>query len=245
MPYILSPLVDENLYSQWGEGPPYAREIVKIIDPNNLPPVHIERHTFNPHSMTHIETDKHVHVHGKGMHDFFEGNHFYGMCRVVRFRLPPTYDEGLVKKWVISKDQLIESLDGIRPNKLMITLDSYDKNEYNFMNVDHHLTLSLEAAQWLVENPKFNLCGTSWKTSDDSSLHEDKRYREVHKTLLSQAVILENADLELVPDGEYFLSAYPIRIFNSSESPICPVLFTKDELLSELNDSEHVVSVSD
>lgn len=36
--------------------------------------------------------------------------------------------------------------------------------------------------------------------------------------------------LNQVPEGIYFLTSFPLKIKRASESPACPVLFTKEEL---------------
>lgn len=39
-------------------------------------------------------------------------------------------------------------------------------------------------------------------------------------------------DLHKVPMREYFLNAFPIALEGASKAPVCPVLFTKEEILS-------------
>jgi arylformamidase len=67
----------------------------------------------------------------------------------------------------------------------------------------------------------------TWKSSD---YKPGSAERPIHKTLFKKAVILECLNLSEVPEGMYFLNAFPLRIEGASESPACPVLFTKNEL---------------
>ena len=80
-----------------------------------------------------------------------------------------------------------------------------------------------------MEEENLNLYGTSWKNSDFKPGSFD---RPIHNTLFKSAVMLECLDLENVPAGNYFMTAYPIRIEGASESPVTPVLFTHDEIRS-------------
>lgn len=89
------------------------------------------------------------------------------------------------------------------------------------------LTLSAEAAEWLASNPKFSAYGTSWKSTDFQPV---SRERPIHKIFLKSAIIYECLELTGVPDGEYFLSAFPLPLKGATESLVCPVLFTFDEI---------------
>ncbi|MGF2075278.1 hypothetical protein, partial [Enterococcus casseliflavus] len=50
------------------------------------------------------------------------------------------------------------------------------------------------------------------------------------RLLLPRAAVFECLDLRAVPEGRYFLSAFPLPLAGASESPVCPVLFTAAEL---------------
>lgn len=49
-------------------------------------------------------------------------------------------------------------------------------------------------------------------------------------TLFKQAIIFELLEVKNVPEGEYFFVGFPLLLENASESPVTPVLFSKDEL---------------
>ncbi len=57
------------------------------------------------------------------------------------------------------------------------------------------------------------------------------KQRPIHNTLFQKAVILECLDLAQVPEGRYFMSAFPIPLEGASEAPVCPVLFTANDLV--------------
>ncbi len=228
MPYILSPIINEDVQGLWGEGAAYSRESIYSISPGNIPPVNYEKHIFNSHSLTHVEAPKHVLSEGKTVDQFFESNYFFGSCTVVRLKGNNYKEIGDgIFHWEVSLEELKNSLNGKKTKKLLLTSDYYPTNDSGFHDPNYVLTLEERAAKWLIKNPLFNLYGTSWKSSDFSP---GSLERPIHKTLFKQAVITECLDLKLVPEGDYFIVAYPLRIKNSSESPVTPVLFTYEEL---------------
>ena len=111
----------------------------------------------------------------------------------------------------------------------MLTTDFYPTNNSGFHDPNYVLTLSLDAASYLVNDKGINLYGTSWKSTD---FMPGKMERPIHKKIFEKAVILEMLDLKSVPAGEYFLVAYPLMIEGASESPVTALLFTKAELSS-------------
>ena len=80
--------------------------------------------------------------------------------------------------------------------------------------------LELSAARVLAENG-IKLIGT-----DAISISFFKQETEVHRELLSHGiVILENLNLDDVRDGEYMLSALPIKLGGLEAAPVRAVLF--------------------
>ncbi len=231
MPHILSPLITENIQGMWLEGNAYGKQNIYSIEKDKLPPVHYDQHILNSHSLTHIEAPKHVFVNGASVDEFFDKNYFYGGCQVIKLE-----GNGYIKldektyHWEVTLEELKKALNNKIPKKLLLTTQKYLKNKDGYHDPNYVLTLSQEAADWLVSEPSFQLYGTSWKSSDYAPGSVE---RPIHKTLFKQAVILECLDLESVPAGKYFLVSYPLRIKNSSESPVTPVLFTPEELLDD------------
>lgn len=228
MPFILSPLITEDIEGMWFEGTAYSKDSIYSIVPGKMPPVNYDKHILNSHSLTHVEAPKHVSNDGNTVDQYFDSNYFFGGCTVVKLKGNNYQDVGNdLYHWEVSLDELRLALNNKIPQKLLLSTEIYHKNKNGYHDPSYILTLSQSAADWLVSSEKFNLFGTSWKSSDfaPGSLE-----RPIHKTLFSQAVIVECLDLENVPSGDYFIVAYPLRIKNSSESPVTPVLFTYDEL---------------
>jgi arylformamidase len=230
MPYILSPPITENLEGMWFEGPAYEKETIYSLKEGKVPPVNYDKHILKSHSLTHIEGSKHVDNAGKTVDEYFSGNYFYGDCTVIKLRGNnyQKLDKG-IHHWEVSKEELQTAIGSKKINKLLLTTENYPVNKNGFHDPHFVLTLSIEAASWLIENHNISLYGTSWKSSDFKPGSLD---RPIHKKLFEKAVILECLDLKDVPEGNYFLMAYPLRINGSSESPVTPVLFEYGELLA-------------
>lgn len=228
MPYYLSPEIHEDTEGFWFEGPSFQKESIYKIEKDKLPPINYDKLILKSHSLTHIEGSKHVDNSGKTVDKYFNGDYLFGKATVVRltgdnFRKlnDTTYH------WEVSLLELKTALNNIVPHKLLLTVDNYPKLVNGYHDPSYVLTLGQEASEWLVSHDNFNLYGTSWKSSD---FKPGSAERPIHKTLFKQAVILECLDLKDVPSGDYFLVAAPIRLVGVSESPVCPMLFTKEEI---------------
>jgi len=243
MPYILSPIIKESFEGMWFEGSPYKKELIYDInstDPKS-PPVNYSSYTLKPHSLPHIETAAHTQKEGKTVDFYFKEkmfSHFFGKTTVLKlkgnnFKKHATV-EG-VSIWDISKEEILNSLSDLNnsteiPERLIISLEDIPLNDHGLHNPNYVLILSQEAANLLADN-NIKLYGTSWKSSD---YMPGSKERPIHNTLFKSALIMECLDLKDVPAGNYFMSAFPVPLEGSSESPVCPVLYTKAEIMAEL-----------
>ena len=219
----------------WAEGPAYQKQNIYSIEDGKIPPVNYDEHTFRPHSLTHLETPAHTQKSGRTV-DFYFNNDltfFYGETVVIKLKgnnFQSTKIPG-VFHWIISVEEIMNRLkeinNNILPAKILITVDNCPLNAEGFHNPDYVLTLSKEAASFLISTPNFNLYGTSWKSSD---YQPGSALRPIHDTLFRKALVLENLCLEKVPEGKYFMNAFPLPLEGASESPVVPVLFSQDEL---------------
>lgn len=233
MPYILSPMITSDSPGMWGEGLAYENKNIYSIEPGKMPPVQYDEHVLRSHSLTHVETPAHTIKDGKKLDVYYQDpKNFYGKTLVIRLTGNNYVDKGNgIFHWVVSKAEIEERLNALKvkefPRKLLITTDVYPQNNQGYHDPNYVLTLSQESADYLTSHPSFHLYGTSWKSSD---FNPGKPDRPIHNTLFKQALILENLDLKSVPEGAYFMSAFPLPIVGASESPVVPVLFSKDEL---------------
>ena len=87
--------------------------------------------------------------------------------------------------------------------------------------------MSIEAAEYLISFDKFNLFGTSWKSTD---FMPGSFERPIHNTIFKKALILEYINLNAVSEGEYFINCFPLNLEGASEAPVTAVLFDLNEL---------------
>jgi arylformamidase len=236
MPYILSPEISDDLPALWQEGAPYQRGKIYSISDGKMPPVNYDWHTFRPHSLTHAEGGRHTADGKMVIEDYFSNpNYFFGSAVVVR--LPGNNYRALPKlngvyHWEVTKNELQEAVTSTvksgRPlQKLILTTEFYPQNGVGFHDPNYVLTLSQEAADYLISHEQFNLYGTSWKSTD---YQPGRLERPIHNTIFKKAIIFECLDMRKVPAGEYFFVGFPLRIKGASESPVTPVLFEYDEI---------------
>lgn len=241
MPYVIAPMINKALPGLWFEGNPYDYKNIYDINSEDpkAPPVNYNSYTIKPHSVAHIDAPSHVIRGGMNADDYYLQNKlggFWGRVLVVRlkgnaFKEVPGMKG--VSLWEVSLSELKTSIREANngsetiPDRLILTLDNYPENDLGLHDPNKVLVLDQEAAAYLVSNPKFVMYGTSWKSSD---FKPGSRERPIHKTLLAQACVFECLDLKIVPQGEYFLCAFPLPLAGASESPVCPVLFEADEL---------------
>lgn len=238
MPYVLSPLIASNSPGMWQEGAAYEKKTIYSIQSGKMPPVNYDEHTIRSHSLTHFETPAHTMKEGKTLDYFYKENlnYFYGKTLVVKLsgnNYKPLGNE--IFHWVISVDEIKERLNKLSisdfPDKVLISTEFCPENSQGFHDPNYVLTLSQEAADFLVSHKNFNLYGTSWKSSD---YNPGKVERPIHNTLFKHALILENLCMKFVPEGIYFLTAFPLPFIGASESPVVPVLFEQNELTGTL-----------
>lgn len=233
MPYFIGQHITEEIDGLWGEGKPYEKKSIYQIE-TSPPPVNYDLHLIKSHSLTHIESPRHTQKEGKTVDQYFDNlSSFWGRTNVLKLKGDKykKIDKNLYL-WEVQVEELKEAFleNNIQENrleKLLLTTNNYytDKNGYHDSN--KILILSLKAAEFLVSLDKFNLYGTSWKSSD---YQPGKSIRPIHNKLFEKALIMECLNLKGVPAGEYFLSAFPLPIKNASESPVTPVLFEKNEI---------------
>jgi arylformamidase len=235
MPYILSPIISLNTEALWGEGPPYTKQEIYKIEENKLPPVNYSSYTIKPHSLTHVESSKHTHSSGETIDSTYKNpNYYFGKVVVLKLKgdLYKLINKELsIFHWEVTTEQIQQELKRLNItqfNKIIITTENTLINKDGFHNPNYVLTLSQSAADYLISIPNFNLYGTSWKSSDYSP---NSKERPIHKTLFKKAIILECLKLDHVPEGEYFLVAFPLPLEGASESPVVPVLFSKNEIV--------------
>lgn len=230
MAYYIGQTINEAIPPLWGEERAFLKKNLFSIEPNKLPPVNYDSFIMNSHSLTHIEAESHVVKSGKNLDFYFNDlSYFIGPSLVVKLKgnRYVQLENGKTWHWEVSKNELQSEMNRVLgnrsfPGKILLTTENYPVTSYGYHDPDYVLTLSQEAADYLISLHGFNLYGTTWKSSDykPGSLE-----RPIHKTLFKKAVILECLDLSKVPEGVYQLNAVPLKIEGASESPASPILY--------------------
>jgi arylformamidase len=238
MPYVLSPIIKQNFVGMWAEGAPYQKQVIYDINSNDpkAPPVNYSSYTLKPHSLPHLETPAHTNVNGKTVEAFFEeqSDAFWGATLVIKLpgaNFVETSNPG-IKIWHISLDELQLGISRLgvstdKVHRVLIGLVETPLNAFGNHDENYVLILSQEAANFLSACPNFKMYGTSWKSSD---FKPGSKERPIHKKLFEKGLILECLRLDHVPEGVYFMNAFPIPLEGASESPVCPVLYTSKEI---------------
>jgi kynurenine formamidase len=237
MPKILTPIIHTKMSSLWGEGLPYETKNIYSIKNGNLPPVNYDTHILKPHSLTHVETSLHTQLNGVSIDESYRRSldSYYGIVLVIKFRgnnYKPINPERTLFHWEISHHELSTALKDFDCNqlkKIFITTESHPINSDGFHDPNYVLTLSKDAANFLISNFKINLFGTSWKSSD---FKPGSKERPIHDILFQTAVIAECLDLREVEEGFHFVVCPPLPLKDASESPVVPLLFNKNEIIN-------------
>jgi kynurenine formamidase len=214
----------------WGEGPVYERSTIYAIEDPAPPPVNYDAHLLRPHSVTHAESPGHVVAGGARLDPYLDAvHHFHGPALVGRLPAGGYRDaEDGTRVQEVPADVLAPHLEGHDDAaKILLTADDTPVDADGFHAADHPLVLAEDAAQLLLARPRFDLFGTSYRSTDH---RPGSAERPIHRALFERAVLLEYLDLRGVPAGRYLLVAFPVRLAGATEAPVTPVLFTPDEL---------------
>jgi arylformamidase len=235
MPYVLSPIISLGTPGLWGEGAVYERGVIYNLasDDTKLPPVNYSAHTIKPHSVPHVDAPSHILNDGEGIEVPFREKSFsgfYGKTIVLQMEQPSFIEKGGIQHWEVSLNDLkgrLRSIVSTHPVRLLIDCPQIPRDRGR-LDPQFAFTLSVEAISWLTKNG-LKTFGTSFKSVD---FQPGSRERPIHKVVFRERItVLECLDLSGVPSGEYFLSAFPLPLEGASESPVCPVLFKKEELI--------------
>jgi arylformamidase len=233
MPYVLSPMIQPSMPALWAEGAPYKAETIYDLHNPQHPPVRYGAHTIKPHSLPHVDAPAHIMENGHTIDGYFSSSKdkcLYGPVTLLKLQNPVWKEAGAQHHCEVDANCLQAELRRVgvqATDKLILSLANLPLSPEGQHDPNYALTLSADAAEYLLENPNFNAYLTSWKSTD---FQPGSRERPIHRILFRQAAIFECLDVRDVPEGRYFLSAFPLPLVGASESPVCPVLFTFDEL---------------
>jgi polyketide cyclase len=156
------------------------------------------------HCGTHIDAPLHMVKDGNTI-DKYNVSKFIGKCKV--------FDLTNVDEFITKKD--IESLDIQKDDRVIFKT----KNSYDTVYNPKFVYIEEDAAEYLAEKQIQSL------GIDAMSIERDKKHHPTHKIILGANIgVIEDMMLKDVNQGEYFLSALPLKIKDSDASPIRAVL---------------------
>ena len=162
------------------------------------------------HTGTHVDAPLHY-IDGAKSIDALDPDFFCGKARVAAvYKKSGQIEADDIKKLSIKRGERLlfktrNSIDG----------HTTGKNYYN-----DFCALAPSAAKYLAD------CGVCLTGIDYASIGAGSDTAATHKILLKAGVaVLEWLDLSKVEDGEYFLSAAPLKIAGSEGAPVRALLF--------------------
>jgi arylformamidase len=172
-----------------------APEIERICDVNKGDAYSVSRYVFTTHLGTHADAQSHF-LAGASMKNIEQMplDRYYGPARVV----------SVPQNALVTRKDLQGRIDGVERLVLHGGGKSY---------------LTKEAANYLVEAGIKTIVTDAWSVAP---LDNEK---EIHQIVLgAEIAIVENVILDNVADGDYTLSAFPLKIKGSDGAPVRAIL---------------------
>ncbi|MCL1786480.1 MAG: cyclase family protein [Defluviitaleaceae bacterium] len=204
--YDITAEISSNL-PVFGDERPTVDQVLQLAkgDPYNFTKV-----AFTAHTGTHADMPSHF-IQDGATCDNIPLEHFYGKAKVIR--IPATSH--------ITKADLLP-YDIAAGDILLIDTGQSKHMQEGTLKKDF-IALIPDAAQYLVEK-KVKTVGIDYLSVDPY----DAADFPVHMALLGNGItILEGLVLENVPEGEYILSALPLKIAGGDGSPVRAVLISE------------------
>lgn len=194
----------------YSENDPFDLRQVLQMDAGDI--CNITRVKMSVHTGTHADMPLHFVKDGRACHDM-PLDHFYGKAKLFRLPMP-------VERNVTQAD--LEPLDIAEGDIILL-----DTGQSSYMHQSQlkkgYTVLTPEAAEFLVSK-KIKTIGIDYISIDE---HNSPTF-PVHKILLGADItILEGLVLDDVPEGEYIISALPLKFKNGDGSPIRAILVTE------------------
>ena len=169
--------------------------------------VQVSRIEMGLHTGTHIDAPRHYVQGAKELNDM-DITRFLGKAKVFEMDIKGLISAKDISELNIGKDDIV----------LFKTANSDISDTHTFAK--DYIALSLDAAKYLVDK-KIKTVGIDY-LSIEAFVSENN---PVHKHLLGNEIgVIEGLSLKGVPEGEYFLSCLPLKIYGVEASPVRAVL---------------------
>ena len=188
---------------------------IKTAELKNGDQYNLTKLSVSAHTGTHADMPSHFISNGTTC-DNITLDHFYGPAKLIRIPAMPTP----IPTSHITGEQLRAYDSEIEPGAILLIDTGQSKYMSQGTLKTDFLALTPCAAQYLIEK-KVKTVGIDYLSVDPY----DATGFPVHMALLGNGItILEGLVLENVPEGEYILSALPLKIEGGDGSPVRAVL---------------------
>jgi len=168
--------------------------IERVSDINDGAHANVSKITTGSHIGTHADAFNHFLKESTIGMDKMDLTHYYGPCRVVT----------VPENTMITREHLEGKIDNCE--RLVI-----HGNKFSY--------LTIEAAQYIIDKEVITI------VTDAMSIGPPNNEAEVHNLVLGSAIaVVENVILDEVEDGNYTLSAFPIKYGGCDGAPVRAVL---------------------
>jgi len=172
--------------------------VKRIRDMKDGAPANVSMITAGSHMGTHADAGSHFLADSDVGIDKMDLSHYYGQCRVLSFPEESMIYAGDLKGKIDDCKRLVIHGGG-------------------------HTYLAKDAAEYIVEK------GVITVVTDALSVAPPDNEIEIHKIIMTPGhAIIENVILDNVEDGEYTLSAFPVKIGDCDGAPVRAVLIAND-----------------
>ena len=201
--YDITASISENLPGYAGERHSVS-ELMKLSDGDmcNLSAI-----KFSSHTGTHADVPYHFIQAGKNL-DEISLEHFYGKAKLFRIKITGNIQVSDINHLEIKEGEIA----------------LFDTGQSDYMNnpvfKEDYFAFSPEAAEYLA-NKKVKTVGIDYLSIDPYNAEGFP----AHKALLGNGIcVLEGLVLKGVPEGEYTLSALPLKFKGGDGSPVRAIL---------------------
>jgi len=173
-------------------------KIDRVYDMQKGDPFNVSMITAGSHMGTHADANCHFLKDSSITIDKMDLSHYYGSCRVI----------SVPEKTIISREILEGKIDDCK--RLVI-------------NGGGQSYLTKDAADYIAEKDVITI------VIDALSVAPPDKEAEIHQAVMAPGIaVIENVILDGVEDGEYILSAFPIKLGGCDGAPVRAVLIIED-----------------
>ena len=202
--FDISPIINSNLAVFPGDTPFELKTLIDFDNGNNFKLCSFQGTT---HLGAHTDAPSHYSQNERGISEV-PLDAYLGHCQVID--LSPKIRERIAPEDI--KDIVINS------ERILFKTKSYQPQKWS----NNFTALSPQLIDYLCKNKNIKLIGIDTPSIDRASDKILNSHTEIAK---NKVAILEGIVLENIAEGEYYLSALPLKIEHGDSSPVRAILF--------------------